>query len=77
MPRIHYTSHKPNQGKKLSMKSRLLLIAIMFIVINLIFYFGFESSNESENSVEFDDKNQMNLEENVDLEHEITNPINP
>jgi len=59
------------------MKSRLLLIAIMFIVINLIFYFGFESSNESENSVEFDDKNQMNLEENVDLEPEITNPINP
>ncbi len=59
------------------MKSRLLLIAIMFIVINLIFYFGFESSNESENSVEFDDKNQMNLEENADLEHEIINPINP
>ena len=59
------------------MKSRLLLIAIMFIVINLIFYFGFESSNESENSVEFDDKNQMNLKENVDLEPEITNPINP
>ncbi len=59
------------------MKSRLLLIAIMFIVINLIFYFGFESSNESENSVEFDDKNPMNLEENVDLEREITNPINP
>ena len=59
------------------MKSRLLLIAIMFIVINLIFYFGFESSNESENSVEFDDKNQMNLEENSDLEHEITNPISP
>ena len=59
------------------MKSRLLLIAIMFIVINLIFYFGFESSNESENSVEFDDKNQMNLEENADLEHEIINPIIP
>jgi len=59
------------------MKSRLLLIAIMFIVINLIFYFGFDSSDESENPVGFDDKNQMNFEENPDLEHEITNPINP
>ena len=59
------------------MKSRLLLIAIMFIAINLIFYFGFDSSDESENGVEFDDKNQINLEENPDLEHEIINPINP
>ena len=59
------------------MKSRLLLIAIMFIAINLIFYFGFDSSDESENAVEFDDKNQINLEENPDLEHEIINPINP
>jgi hypothetical protein len=59
------------------MKSRLLLIAIMFIAINLIFYFGFDSSDKSENAVEFDDKNQINLEENPDLEHEIINPINP
>jgi len=49
----------------------------MFIVINLIFYFGFDSSKDSENSVEVDDQNQMNLEENSGLEPKITNPINP
>jgi len=59
------------------MKSRLILIAIMFIVINLIFYFGFDSSDESEDSIEFDDKNQLDIEKNAELEQEITNPINP
>jgi len=75
--RIHNTSHKPDQGKKLSMKSRLLLIAIMFIVINLIFYFAFDSSDESEKSSEFDNTNKIENEENTNLEHEIINPINP
>jgi len=59
------------------MKSRLVLIAIMFVVINLIFYFGFDSSDESEDSIEFDDKNQLDIEKNAELEQEITNPINP
>jgi hypothetical protein len=59
------------------MKSRLILIAIMFIVINLIFYFGFDSSDESEDSIEFDDKNQLDIEKNAELEQEITNPISP
>lgn len=59
------------------MKSRLILIAIMFIVINLIFYFGFDSPKDSENSVDIDDQNQMNSKENSDLVPKITNPINP
>ena len=49
----------------------------MFVVINLIFYFGFESSDESEDSIEFDAKNQLDIEKNAELEQEITNPINP
>ncbi len=49
----------------------------MFVVINLIFYFGFGSSDESEDSIEFDDKNQLDIEKNAELEKEITNPINP
>lgn len=49
----------------------------MFIVINLIFYFGFDSSDDSENSVDLGDQNQMNLEENSGLKPTITNPINP
>ena len=35
-----------NSKKSLSMKTRLILIAIMFVIINLIFYFGFDSSDE-------------------------------
>jgi len=75
--RIYFTSHKPDQGKKLSIKSRLLLIAIMFIVINVIFYFAFDSSDESEKSLEFDDTIPINIEENQNLENEIINPIKP
>jgi len=69
--------HKPDPERKLSMKSRLILIAIMFVVINLIFYFGFDSSDESEESVELDDKNQLNIEINTKSEQEITRSITP
>lgn len=69
--------HKPEPERKLSMKSRLILIAIMFVVINLIFYFGFDSSDESEKSVEVNDKNQLNIKQNAELEQEITSSITP
>lgn len=59
------------------MKSRLILIAVMFIVINLIFYFGIDSSDESEKSVDFDDKNQITNEKDGEFEQEITNSPNP
>lgn len=49
----------------------------MFVVINLVFYFGFDSSDESEKSVEFDDKIEFNVEEIPELELEITSPITP
>ena len=72
MNRIQFTSHKPDQGKKLSMKSRLILIAIMFIVINLIFYFGFDSSEESEENVQIEDQNQIIVEQNERLDQDIS-----
>ena len=40
-------ANRENSKKSLSMKTRLILIAIMFVIINLIFYFGFDSSDES------------------------------
>ena len=40
-------ANRENPKKSLSMKTRLILIAIMFVIINLIFYFGFDSSDES------------------------------
>ena len=70
-------SHKPDSRRKLSVKTRLIFIAIMFVVINLIFYFEFDSSDESENSIEVDDKNSLNIEKNADLEQEMAILLTP
>lgn len=77
MIRIYIISHKPDSRRILSVKTRLILIAILFVVINLIFYFGFDSSDESENSIEIDDENQLNFEKNSELEQEMRILINP
>ena len=47
-------AHRADSKKGISMKTRLILIAIMFIIINLIFYFGFDSSDESGENKELD-----------------------
>ena len=47
-------ANRENPEKSLSMKTRLILIAIMFVIINLIFYFGFDSSDESGENKELD-----------------------
>ena len=70
-------AHRPDSNKKLSMKTRLIFIAIMFVIINLVFYFGFDSSDESESSIEIDDKNLLNFEKNPEMEKEMTISINP
>ena len=70
-------AHRPDSNKKFSMKTRLIFIAIMFVIINLVFYFGFDSSDESESSIEIDDKNLLNFEKNSEMEKEMTISINP
>ncbi len=70
-------AHKPDSERTLSIKTKLLLIVIMFVVINLIFYFGFDSSDESENSVELDNTNQLTNEKNLELKEEFGISINP
>ncbi len=70
-------AHRPDSNKKLSMKTRLIFIAIMFVIINLVFYFGFDSSDESESSIEIDVKNLLNFEKNSEMEKEMTISINP
>ena len=47
-------ANRENPKKSLSMKTRLIMIAIMFVIINLIFYFGFDSSDESGENKELD-----------------------
>ena len=59
------------------MKTRLIFIAIMFVIINLVFYFGFDSSDKSESLIEIDDKNLLNFEKNPEMEKEMTISINP
>ena len=49
----------------------------MFVVINLVFYFGLDSSDESEDSFEFDAESQLDIEKNVEFEEEISSSINP
>ena len=70
-------AHRPDSQRGLPVKTKLLLIAIMFVVINLIFYFGFDSSDESESLIEFDDQNQLMIDENSKLEQEMKISITP
>ena len=70
-------AHRPNTNRKLPMKTRLIVIAIMFVIINLVFYFGFDSSEESEPLIDLDNEDLLNMEKNPDLEEEMTISINP
>ncbi len=70
-------AHKPGLERKLSMKTRLIFIAIMFVIINLVFYFGFDSSEESEPLIDLDNENLLNMEKNQGLEEEMTISIKP
>ena len=49
----------------------------MFVVINLIFYVGFDSSDESEKSTELDDGIEFNAERIQESEQEVTSSITP
>ncbi len=70
-------AHKPGPERKLSMKTRLIIIAIMFVVITLVFEYGFDSSEESEPLIDLDNENLLNMEKNPDSEQEMTISINP
>ena len=69
-------AHKPDSQRKLSMKTKLIFIAIMFVVINLIFYV-FDPSDESENQIKIDDYNQLDTEKNTGFEQELKSLITP
>ncbi len=70
-------AHKPGPERKLSMKTRLIIIAIMFVVITLVFEYGFDSSEESEPLIDLGNEDLLNMEKNSDLEKEMTISINP
>ena len=70
-------AHRPDSKRGLPVKTKLILIAIMFVVITLVFEYGFDSSDESEKQVEFDEQNQLKIEENADLKQEIKGLLTP
>jgi len=62
-------AHKATSEKILSIKSKLIIIAIMFVIINLIFYIGFDSSDDpSEESIKIEDNFQSNIKEQTSTE---------
>jgi|TARA_B110000240_G_C13480451_1_gene445054 hypothetical protein len=62
-------AHRATSEKILSIKSKLIIIAIMFVIINLIFYIGFDSSEDSsEESIKIADNFQSNIKEQTSTE---------
>ena len=69
--------HRAKPQKNISMKTKLLLIAAMFVIINLIFYVGFDSSDEPLIPIEFDDTNQIDITDSLTVEQESNIVIDP
>ena len=69
-------ANRENPKKSLSMKTRLILIAIMFVIINLIFYFGFDSSDESGENKELDIDIMFNDEIQSHSQYDLFQTIN-
>ena len=46
--------NSPPAKKKLSMKTRLILIVGCFVIINIMFYVGFEGSEDSQEEQEIE-----------------------
>jgi hypothetical protein len=69
-------THRENSKKGLSMKTRLIMIAIMFVIINLIFYFGFDSSDESGENKELDIDIMFNDEIQSDSQYDLLERTN-
>ena len=59
-------AHRGDSPKGISMKNKLIMVAIMFVLINLIFYFGFDSSDESGENKELDFGEKLNDDIQID-----------
>ncbi len=70
-------AHRPDSQRGLPVKTKLIIIAIMFVVITLVFEYGFDFSDESEKQVELDDQNQLMVDDNPELEPKMKISISP
>lgn len=66
---------EPKPGKKLSMKTRLILILVIFVIVNLIFYLAFDGKDDSVEDKEIEQENQVTPEESN--EEELFYKFNP
>jgi hypothetical protein len=69
-------AHRANSQKGISMKGKLIMIALMFVIINLIFYFGFDSSDESGQNEELDIGMKLNDEIQSDSQDDLLQKTN-
>jgi len=53
---------KPRK-KKLSMKTRLIIILVMLVLVNLIFYVGFDNSDDSIDEDKIEQESKIILDE--------------
>ena len=69
-------SRRANSQKGISMKGKLIMIALMFVIINLVFYFGFDSSDESGQNEELDIGMKLNDEIQSDSQDDLLQKTN-
>jgi hypothetical protein len=68
-------ARRANSQKGISMKGKLIMIALMFVIINLVFYFGFDSSDESGQNEELDIGMKLNDEIQSDSQDDLLQRI--
>ena len=68
-------AHRGDSPKGISMKNKLIMVAIMFVLINLIFYFGFDSSDESGENKELDFGEKLNDEIQSDSQDDLLQKV--
>ena len=69
-------ARRANSQKGISMKAKLIMIALMFVIINLVFYFGFDSSDESGQNEELDIDMKLNDEIQSDSQDDLLQKTN-
>ena len=69
-------ARRANSQTGISMKGKLIMIALMFVIINLVFYFGFDSSDESGETKELNIDIMSNDEIQSDSQYDLLQTTN-
>ena len=69
-------AHRADSPKGISMKNKLIMVAVMFVLINLIFYFGFDSYDESGETKELNIDIMSNDEIQSDSQYDLLQTTN-